>query len=318
MTVETREEALSILNMSDDKLPELLNKVYLIRKKHKGNRVGVQLLTNARSGNCSQNCAYCAQSSVSKAEIEKYRSVSSEKIMEDGELALRENLERHCLGLSGIRFSDAEIDEFAEKIKKLKSKVNTPICCSIGLLTPEQARKLKAAGVDRINHNLNTSEKFYPNICTTHTYRERIDNIKMLQGIGFEICCGGIIGLGEDKDDIVDMLFTIKEINPQSVPINFFIPIKGTPLENIDLSHLTAEYCLKVLCLARLMLPNSDIRCAAGREIYLKGREKEMFYAVDSIFASGYLTARGDSIKETIKIIKDSGFEYFIESSDNG
>jgi biotin synthase len=315
MNVETREEALAILNLTNDKLPELLNVVYSIRKKYKGNRVGIQLLTNARSGNCTQNCAYCAQSSLSKADIEKYELVSSEKLLEDGKLVSIRNLARHCIGLSGIRFSDDEIEEFAKEIRNQKNKVNNPVCCSIGLLTTEQAKKLKNAGVDRINHNLNASEKFYPNICTTHTYKERIDNIKMLQSIGFEICCGGIIGLGEDKSDVVDMLFSIKEINPQSVPINFFIPIKGTPLENSDITGLTAEYCLKILCLARLLLPKSDIRCAAGREVYLKGREKEMFCAVDSIFASGYLTANGDSIDETVKIIKDLGFEYYIESS---
>ena len=315
MTVKTREEALSILNWPNDKLPELLNVVYAIRKKYKGNRVGIQLLTNVRSGNCSQNCSYCAQSAVSKADIKKFTLVSSEKILADGSLALKKNLARHCIGLSGIRFSDDEIDQFAGEIKKLKNAAQTPVCCSIGLLTLEQAKKLKNAGVDRINHNLNTSEKFYPHICTTHTYKERIDNIKMLQGIGFEICCGGIIGLGEDKSDIVDMLFSIKEINPQAVPINFLIPIKGTPLENSNMAHLTAEYCLKILCLTRLLLPQSDIRCAAGREIYLKGREKEMFCAVDSVFASGYLTADGDCIDETIKIIKDAGFEYYIESS---
>ena len=315
MTVKTREEALSILNLANDKLPELLNVVYAIRKKYKGNRVGVQLLTNARSGNCSQNCSYCAQSAVSKADIKKFALVSSEKILADGSLALKKNLARHCIGLSGIRFSDDEIDKFAGEIKKLKNAAQTPVCCSIGLLTLEQAKKLKNAGVDRINHNLNTSEKFYPHICTSHTYKERIDNIKMLQGIGFEICCGGIIGLGEDKSDIVDMLFSIQEINPQSVPVNFLIPVKGTPLENANTAHLTAEYCLKILCLTRLLLPQSDIRCAAGREVYLKGREKEMFCAVDSVFASGYLTTDGDCIDETIKTIQDAGFEYYIESS---
>jgi len=313
MTVDSREKALSILELKDNELPELLDIVYSIRKKYKGNKVNVQLLTNFRSGNCSQNCAYCAQSSNSKADIEKYKSVLFEKLLKNGYIIREKNLARHCIGLSGIRFSDAEIDDFAVKIRKLKNETQTAICCSIGLLTPEQAKKLKDAGIERINHNLNTSEKFYPNICTTHTYKERIDNIKMLQGIGFEICCGGIIGLGEDKNDVVDMLFSIKEINPQAVPINFLIPIKGTPLEKSDTSHLTAEYCLKILCLARLLLPKSDIRCAAGREVYLKDREKEMFCAVDSIFASGYLTTDGESIEETIKIIKDAGFEYDIE-----
>ena len=317
MTISTYEEALSILNLPDSELPELLNTVYQIRKKYKGNKVGIQLLTNVRSGDCSQNCAFCAQSSKSEADIEKYSLVSSEKLLEDGNLVFMKNLARHCLGLSGIRFGDVEIDEFANEVKKLKNKTQTAICCSIGLLTPEQAKKLKNAGVDRINHNLNTSERFYPNICTTHTYKERIDNIKMLQSIGFEICCGGIIGLGEDKTDIIDMLLSIKEINPQAVPINFLIPIKGTPLENINTIYLTAEYCLKILCLVRLLLPKSDIRCAAGREVYLKGKEKEMFCAVDSIFASGYLTTEGDSIDETIKIIKNAGFEYYIESTNS-
>jgi len=313
MTVNSREEALSILELKNNELPELLDFVYAIRKKHKGNRVSVQLLTNFRSGDCSQNCAYCAQSRNSKADIEKYQSVPAEKLLKNGRIIREKNLARHCIGLSGIRFSDAEIDAFAIEIRKLKNETQTAICCSIGLLTPEQAKKLKEAGIDRINHNLNTSEKFYPNICSTHTYKERIENIKMLQSIGFEICCGGIIGLGEDKNDVVDMLFSIKEINPQAVPINFFIPIKGTPLENTDTGHLTADYCLKVLCLTRLLLPKSDIRCAAGRELYLKGREKEMFCAVDSIFASGYLTTEGESIEETVKIIKEAGFEYDIE-----
>jgi len=317
MTISTYEEALSILNLPDSELPELLNTVYQIRKKYKGNKVGIQLLTNVRSGDCSQNCAFCAQSNKSEADIKKYSLVSSEKLLEDGNLVFMKNLARHCLGLSGIRFSDAEIDEFANEVKKLKNKTETAICCSIGLLTPEQAKKLKNAGVNRINHNLNTSERFYPNICTTHTYKERTDNIKMLQSIGFEICCGGIIGLGEDKADIIDMLLSIKEINPQAVPINFLIPIKGTPLENINTTYLTAEYCLKILCLVRLLLPKSDIRCAAGREVYLKGKEKEMFCAVDSIFASGYLTTGGDSIDETIKIIKNAGFEYYIESTNS-
>jgi len=309
----SRQEALSILNLPDEELPELLKAVYEIRKKYKGNIVDIQLLTNARSGNCTQNCAYCAQSQDSEAGIDKYDFISYDKLLRDGDVVREKNLARHCIGLSGIRFSDHEIHEFANTIRQLKKETQTPICCSIGLLTPEQAQELKQAGVNRINHNLNTSRSFYPNICTTHTYEERISNIKMLQGIGFEICCGGIIGLGEDKADVADMLLEIQAINPQAVPINFLIPIEGTALADTNTSHLSAEYCLKVLCLARLLTPKSDIRCAAGREVYLKGKEKWMFYAVDSIFASGYLTAGGQSIEDTIKVITDAGFQYRIE-----
>ncbi|MDR2407085.1 MAG: biotin synthase BioB [Bacteroidales bacterium] len=308
------EEAMEILDLSDEDLPELLDIVYAIRKKYKGNTVGIQILTNARSGNCSQNCIYCAQSRTSKANINKYSLVPYEKLLHDGNLAHDKNISRHCIGLSGIRFDDHEIDEFANYIRKLKREVDTHICCSIGFLTLQQAKKLKEAGVNRINHNLNTSRNFYRNICTTHTYDERISNIRMLQGIGFEICCGGIIGLGESKADVVDMLFEIKDINPQSVPVNFLIPLEGTLLAQADISHLSSEYCLKVLCLARLLMPKSDIRCAAGREVYLKGKEKLMFYAVDSIFASGYLTAEGQSIEETIKLVTSAGFQYKIDS----
>ncbi|AEF84779.1 biotin synthase (Biotin synthetase) [Treponema primitia ZAS-2] len=311
----TKEEALDILDWDDRDLPTLLDAVYKLRKKYKGNTVGIQILTNGRSGNCSQNCAYCAQSRESSAEIDTYRLVPYEKLARDDRLVKEKGLARHCIGLSGISFTDEEIDEFATYVRSLKKESGTHICCSIGFLTADQGRKLKEAGVNRINHNLNSSRSYYPQICTTHTWDERAANIKMLQGLGFEICCGGIVGLGEARADVADLLLSIREINPQSVPINFLLPLKGTPLESQDTSFLTAEYCLKVLCLARLMVPASDIRCAAGREVYLKGRERQMFMAVDSIFASGYLTAGGQGVDDTIKVITDAGFEYMVEGT---
>lgn len=311
--VNPTSEALKILNSSKEELPELLDTVYQIRKHYKGNTVSVQLLTNARSGNCTQDCTYCAQSCRSDANIEKYSFVSDEKLRQDSNLIQEKHLTRHCIGLSGMYFNDSQIEALAEQIKMLKEETQKPICCSIGFLTYDQALMLKNAGLDRINHNLNTSRTYYPHICTTHTFEQRVENIKMLQGMGYEICCGGIVGLGESVEDVAEMLLEIQAINPQAVPINFLIPICGTPLERANISHLTPEYCLKVLCLARLLLPQADIRCAGGREIYLKGYEKWMFYAVDSIFASGYLTADGQSIEDTIKIITDAGFEYRIE-----
>nr|WP_288824496.1 biotin synthase BioB [uncultured Clostridium sp.] len=309
----TKEDARSILLMPDEELPKLLEAAYSLRKKHKGNIVDIHLLTNARSGNCTQNCTYCAQSGQAKTDIDTYELITCDKLIKDGYVVKEKKLARHCIGLSGIRFSDEAILAFAEEIKRLKKAADTPVCCSIGFLTREQAAVLKKAGVDRINHNLNTGRNYYPNICTTHTYEQRIANIQMLKGMGFELCCGGIVGLGEKPEDVVDMLFEIQTINPKAVPINFLIPIKGTALENQSTAILTSEYCLKVLCLARLLNPDSDIRCAAGRELYLKGKEKWMFYAVDSVFASGYLTAGGESIDSTIKMIRDAGFEYCIE-----
>ena len=212
-----------------------------------------------------------------------------------------------------MKFTDAEIEELAEKIRKMKEQ-GTHLCCSIGFLTEKQALMLKEAGLDRINHNLNSS-RAYHNICSTHTFEQRVANIKMLQGLGFEICSGGIIGMGESKEDVVDMLLELREIRPEALPINFLLPIPGTPLEHADMSALTTAYCMKVLCLARLLVPQSDIRCAAGREIYFKGEEKNLLRVVDSIFASGYLTAGGQGIKDTIQAIEDAGFTYEIESA---
>lgn len=312
--VITREEALDILNLPDEELDTLISYAEKLRRKYKGNKVGIHLLTNARSGNCSQDCAYCAQSCRSSADIDKYRWVSDEKLYKDNDFVNEHHFARHCIGLSGMKFNDSEIEELAGKIRRMK-QTGTHLCCSIGFLTEKQAIMLKEAGLDRINHNLNSSRSFYKNICSTHTYDQRVDNIHMLQKLGFEICSGGIIGLGESKEDVVDMLFELKEINPEAVPINFLLPIKGTPLENKDTSGLTTQYGLKVLSLVRLLIPRSDIRCAAGREVYFKGEEKRLLSIVNSIFASGYLTENGQGVKDTIKTIEDAGFTYDIESA---
>lgn len=310
----TREDALKILNTPDEEMDQLIAEAEKLRRKYKGDNVGIYILTNARSGNCSQDCAYCAQSCRSNADIDKYRWVSDEKLFKDNDFVNKNHLARHCIGLSGMKFTDDEILELAERIKTMKA-TGTHLCCSIGFLTEKQAKILKDAGLDRINHNLNTSRSYYSHICSTHTFDQRVKNIKMLQSIGFEICSGGIIGMGESKEDIVDMLLELKEINPEAIPINFLLPIKGTPFENVDTSILTPNYCLKVLCLARLLVPQADIRCAAGREIYFKGDEKRLLSVVNSIFASGYLTEDGQGIKDTIKAITDAGFTYEIESA---
>ena len=310
----SREEAIAILNTPDENLQELVARAELLRRKYKGNHVSIHILTNARSGNCSQDCAYCAQSCRSNADIEKYRWVADEKLYEDNAFVKDHHLSRHCIGLSGMKFSDEEIEELAEKIRKMK-KDGTHLCCSIGFLTKHQALLLKEAGLDRINHNLNSSRSYYSKICSTHTFEQRVANIKMLQELGYEICSGGIIGMGESKEDVVDMLLELREIKPEALPINFLLPIPGTPLEHADMSGLTTAYCMKVLCLARLLVPTADIRCAAGREVYFKGEEKMLLSVVDSIFASGYLTAGGQGIQDTIQTIVDAGFTYEIESA---
>ena len=312
--VLSREDAIAILNTPDEELDQLIAQAEKLRRKYKGNHVSIHILTNARSGNCSQDCAYCAQSCRSKADIDKYKWVADEKLYKDNAFVNEHHLSRHCIGLSGMKFTDEEIEELASKIRKMKED-GTHLCCSIGFLTEKQALMLKEAGLDRINHNLNSSRAYYSHICSTHTFEQRVQNIKMLQRLGFEICSGGIIGMGESKEDVVDMLLELREIQPEALPINFLLPIPGTPLGDADISELTTEYCMKVLCLARLLVPQSDIRCAAGREVYFKGEEKKLLSVVDSILASGYLTADGQGIKDTIRTITDAGFTYEIESA---
>lgn len=309
----SREDALAILNTPDESLEELVSFAETFRRKYKGNHVSIHILTNARSGNCSQDCAYCAQSCRSKADIDKYKWVADEKLYEDNDFVNEHHLSRHCIGLSGMKFTDAEIEVLAEKIRKMKAD-GTHLCCSIGFLTEHQAKVLKDAGLNRINHNLNSSRNYYPNICSTHTFDQRVANIRMLQGLGYEICSGGIIGMGESREDVVDMLMELREIQPEALPINFLLPIPGTPLEHADMSVLSTAYCMKVLCLARLLVPKADIRCAAGREVYFKGEENMLLRVVDSIFASGYLTAGGQGIRDTIQAIEAAGFTYEIES----
>lgn len=309
----SREDALAILNTPDESLEELVSFAETFRRKYKGNHVSIHILTNARSGNCSQDCAYCAQSCRSKADIDKYKWVADEKLYEDNDFVNEHHLSRHCIGLSGMKFTDAEIEVLAEKIRKMKAD-GTHLCCSIGFLTEHQAKVLKDAGLDRINHNLNSSRNYYPNICSTHTFDQRVANIRMLQGLGYEICSGGIIGMGESREDVVDMLMELREIQPEALPINFLLPIPGTPLEHADMSVLSTAYCMKVLCLARILVPKADIRCAAGREVYFKGEENMLLRVVDSIFASGYLTAGGQGIRDTIQAIEAAGFTYEIES----
>ncbi len=304
----TKEESLKILNFNNDDILLLLNTAYKIKKHFKGNKIQIQSILNAKSGFCSEDCHYCSQSCISKANIEKYPLTTTEKILEGAKFAKQNNAIRYCMALSSIRYSDSLIEKLAESIKEVKKQVDINICCSIGFLTEKQAIILKQAGLNRINHNLNTSRNNYPNICTTHTYEERIQNLKLCKKCGLEICCGGIVGLDETKEDIVNMLLDLKEINPESIPLNFLIPIKGTLFEGKG-DYLTPYYCLKVLCLARFLYPNKDIRAAGGREFRLRTLQPLALYAVNSIFVSGYATTKGQKADEGLQMIQDLGFE---------
>lgn len=308
----TLQECLDVLDYPEDNLLLLLHAAFEVRKHFVGNKVHVQILMNAKSGLCSEDCHYCSQSCISKAEIEKYPLKAARKLIEGAKLAKKSDAIRYCLALSSVKYSDETIEALANAIKQIKNEVDISVCCSLGFLTEKQAEKLKKAGLNRINHNLNTSKKYYSKICTTHTYEERVKNIELCQSKGLEVCSGGIVGLGESKEDIIDMLLALKKINPESIPLNFLIPIKGTPFEDRG-ENLSPMYCLKVLCLARFLHPDKDIRVAGGRERNLRSLQPLALYPANSIFVSGYLTTGGQSADEGVQMIRDMGFDLEIE-----
>lgn len=309
----TKEECKQVLTWNNDDILLLLHTANKIKNKFKGKKIQIQTVLNAKSGFCTEDCHYCSQSCISKAIIEKYQLTDTENFIKGAKYAKENNAMRYCMVLSGIRFSDATIDKLAASIKEAKKAVNMPMCCSIGFLTEKQAKKLKDAGLDRINHNLNTSENFYPNVCGTHTYQERIDNIRLCKKMGFELCCGGIIGVGETIDDDIDFLLALKEFDPESIPLNFLIPIKGTLMENYQ-NTITPLYCLKILCLARFLHPTKDIRAAGGREYRIRTLQPLILYAANSIFVTNYATEKAQKVDEGLKMIQDLELEIEYES----
>ena len=286
-----------------------------IRKKFCNKTLDTCSIINARSGHCPENCKWCAQSAHHHTQIETYDAIPIHEATSIARLNEQQGIKRLSLVTSGRRIKASEIDYFCDIYRKMGEETHLHLCASMGLLKREELEKLKAAGVKRYHCNLETASSYFSELCTTHTIEQKKETIRTAQELGMEICSGGIIGMGESKEDVVDMLLELKEINPEALPINFLLPIPGTPLGDQDISGLTYEYGIKVLCLARLLVPQSDIRCAAGREVYFKGHEKELLSVVDSIFASGYLTAGGQGIKDTIQTITDAGFTYEIESA---
>ena len=309
----TREDDLSFFLTCD--LDELCEGADRIREACIGDKVDLCSIINGRSGRCPEDCKYCAQSAHHHTSCEVYDFLPEEKILEACKMNESEGVDRFSIVTAGKALTGKEFDQAIHAYETMHKEYKIDLCASMGFISAEQLHRLHEAGVTSYHHNIETSRRNFPNICTTHTFDQRVENIHMLQRLGFEICSGGIIGMGESKEDVVDMLLELKEINPEALPINFLLPIPGTPLGDQDISGLTYEYGIKVLCLARLLVPQSDIRCAAGREVYFKGHEKELLSVVDSIFASGYLTAGGQGIKDTIQTITDAGFTYEIESA---
>ena len=309
----TGDEALAILRCPDCQLLDLLAAAYRVRHARFGNRVHLNYLINAKSGRCGEDCGYCSQSRVSRAEIARYDLVSPQQILEGARAAAQRRAGTYCIVVSGRRPGGQELDVVAEVVPQIKAAYGLKICFSSGLLSAEQARRLKACGVDRVNHNLNTGRRFYPKICTTHTYQERLDTLHAVRQAGLEICSGGLVGMGEAEADVADLALELGSLGVEAVPVNFLLPIPGTPLEGVP--RLNPRYCLKVLCLFRMANPRAELRIAAGREVHLGPLQPLGLYPANSIFVGDYLTTKGQPPEEDYRMIEALGFEAVAEGA---
>lgn len=300
-------EAESILAAPDTELLSLLDAAYRVRQRHFGNQVQLYLLMNAKSGLCPEDCHYCSQSKVSEAEIPKYNLLSRDKLLDGARVAAERQAKTYCIVISARGPNEREMKAVEEIVPQIKAEHDLKICACLGLLTPDQADRLKACGVDRVNHNLNTGEAYYGEICTTHGYADRVDTLKAVRSAGMEMCSGGIIGMGEQPSDVVQMAIELRNLGVHSIPVNFLNAIEGTPLEGKG--DLTPQYCLKVLAMFRLVCPDREIRIAGGREIHLRSLQPLGLYAANSIFVGDYLTTKGQEPTADYDMIRDMGFE---------
>lgn len=298
--------AKDILSSQDIEVLPLIDAAYAVRKHFVGKTVTIHIINNAQNGYCPEDCHYCAQAKSSKAEIEEYPLKSDLEIIKEAKIAHEKGAHRYCMVFAGRGPSKQRVEHLARLIRDIKSEYPIEVCVSAGLLDKEKAQILADAGLDRLNHNLNSSARYYSKICTTHTYEDRLNTLKVARQVGLQVCSGVIIGMGEDADDVVEMAYTLRELGAESIPVNFFIPITGTQL--MDKPDLSPEYCLRVLCLYRVLNPKAEIRIAAGREIYLRDMEAMALYPANSLFMDGYLNVKGDARLRTLQMIKDAGF----------
>ncbi|RIK75463.1 MAG: biotin synthase BioB, partial [Planctomycetota bacterium] len=303
----TGDDALAVLSAPDEEVLDLLAAAYKVRRRYFGASVQLYFLMNAKSGLCPEDCGYCSQSKVSEAEIPKYNILSRDKILAGAAAAAERQAKTYCIVISARGPNEREMAAVEQIVPEIKAKYGLDICACLGLLTPEQAARLAACGVNRVNHNLNTSEQYYGEICTTHTYQDRVNTLKAVRQAGMELCSGGIVGLGERPKDVVSMALELRDLGVESIPVNFLNPIEGTPLSGQ--SELTPNYCLKVLAMFRLVNPSREIRIAGGREIHLRSLQPLGLYAANSIFIGDYLTTKGQIPEADYAMLRDMGFE---------
>jgi biotin synthase len=301
------EDALFISSIPDNTLIDLFASANRIRNHFRKDNVDLCAIINAKSGACSEDCSYCAQSSKSSAEIKTYSLLEKNIILQNAEEAKRGGAKRFCIVTSGKKASKNDLLKIAETITEIRSLGLLP-CATLGLLSEEELILLKEAGLERYHHNLETSERFFAELCTTHTYQDKLKSIKDAKSVGLSLCSGGIFGLGEKWLDRIEMAFTLREISPDSIPINFFIPVKGTKLGGQK--PLEPFEALRIISLYRFILPGKEIRVCGGRMQTLGEFNSFIFFAgADGLLIGNYLTTLGRKFEDDLKLIKQHGLK---------
>ncbi|RXZ78551.1 biotin synthase BioB [Paenibacillaceae bacterium] len=303
----TLKEGLSVLEADHDQLLPLMQAAFKVRKHFYGIKVKLNMIINAKSGLCPEDCGYCSQSIVSTAPVKKYTLLDKDTLLAGAREAMNRKAGTYCIVAAGKGPTDKELDQVVSAVKEIRETMPLKICACLGILKEDQAKRLADAGVQRYNHNLNTSKGNYPSITTTHTYDQRIETVKKVKVSGMSPCSGVIIGMGETNHEIVEMAFSLRELDADSIPVNFLNAIPGTPLEHMG--RTPAMKALKVLALFRLLCPAKEIRVAGGREVNLRTLQPLALYAANSIFVGDYLTTEGQDVSDDHYMIEDLGFE---------
>jgi biotin synthase len=303
----SKSEAMLIASVSGHAVFNLYFSSDKIRSHFRGDRVDVCAIVNARSGACSEDCAYCAQSRISSADIETFPLLNKDRIMEKAREAKEGGARRFCIVTSGRKISGGDLSKIAEILPEIRSLGLLP-CATLGLLSADELTLLRDAGLERYHNNLETSELFFPGICTTHTWHDKIKTIKAVKAVGLSLCSGGIFGLGETWEDRVDMALALSELGPDSVPVNFLTPIHGTKLGSR--SPLDPLEALKIISLYRFMLPEKEIRVCGGRMQTLGEFNAFVFLAgADGLLTGNYLTTLGRSYEDDMRLIGQYGLK---------
>ncbi len=298
-------EAMDLMNLHGSECMELFSLANNIRSKL-GDRVDLCSIVNAKCGLCPEDCKFCAQSVHNDADITPYPLMDEEEILNMALMMQEEGAARFCIVTSGKDANSGDFERILSTIRRIRKETSLSICISLGTLTTESARGLKKAGAARIHHNLETSENFFKNVCTTHTYAEKIKTIKIARVAGLDVCCGGIIGLGESARDRVELAFTLRELDVDSIPINILNPIAGTPLSGAK--PPTPMEVLKTIAVFRLILPQKNIRVAGGREKNLRDLQCLcLLSGANGLLLGNYLTTPGRVPREDIQMIHDLG-----------